>query len=261
MAAITLMTDFGAADHYVACMKGVILQRAPTAPIVDVTHLIQPFDVVHGAFVLRQIFEYFPQGSIHIAVVDPGVGSSRRILAARYSDQIVLAPDNGLLTFVHRDFILAELRSIENTRLYQAEVSRTFHGRDVFAPVAAQLWQGMPLDNVGPIVRELELLNIDRPKTLQQGGIEGQVLYVDHFGNIVSNISGDDLGMVKAPFERMVVHVGPIRVGHLRTTYSDVRPGEVLAVMGSTGMLEIAVNQGNAAAQLRAGPGTVVSVR
>jgi S-adenosylmethionine hydrolase len=114
---------------------------------------------------------------------------------------------------------------------------------------------------VGPIVRELELLNIDRPKALQQGGIEGTVLYVDHFGNIVSNISADDLGMVKSSYERMVVHVGPIRVGPLRTTYSDVRPGEILAVLGSTGMLEIAVNQGNAAAQLRAGPGTVVAVR
>lgn len=258
---ITLLTDFGVADHYVACMKGVILQRAPHAQIIDVSHSIQPHDVVHGAFVLRQVFEYFPVGSIHIAVIDPGVGSSRRIIAARYSGQIVLAPDNGLLTFVHRDFMLEELRSIENQRLFRQEVSRTFHGRDVFAPVAGHLMQGTSLDKVGPIVRELQLLNLERPKKLDQGGVEGQVLYIDHFGNCISNISVADLGAVRSPPERMTVQVGPLRIGHLHTTYADVNPGEIVAMIGSTGMLEVAVNQGNAAAHLRAAPGTLVMVR
>lgn len=258
---ITLLTDFGMADHYVACMKGVILQRAPLAQIIDVTHMIQPHDVVHGAFVLRQIFEHYPPGTIHIAVVDPGVGSSRRIVAARYSGQIVLTPDNGLLTFVHRDFVLQELRSIENQRLFRPEVSRTFHGRDVFAPVAGQLCQGTAFEKLGPIVRELQLLNLERPKRLEQGGVEGQVLYIDHFGNCISNISAADLGQVKAPPERMTVQVGPLRVGHLHTTYADVNPGEIVAMIGSTGMLEVAVNQGSAAAHLRAAPGTLVMVR
>lgn len=258
---ITLMTDFGQADHYVACMKGVILQRAPGATILDVTHMIQPHDVVHGAFILRQVFEHFPVGSIHIAVVDPGVGTQRRILAARYSGQTVLAPDNGLLTFVHRDFILEELRSVENQRLFRDEVSRTFHGRDVFAPVAGHLALGMPLDKLGPVVRELQLLNIEKPKRLEQGAVEGQILYIDHFGNCISNISANDLSLAKAPAERLSVQVGPLRVGRLHRSYGDVSPGEIVAVIGSTGMLEIAVNQGNAAAHLRASPGTLVLVR
>jgi hypothetical protein len=261
MSVITLLSDFGEADHYVACMKGVLLQRAPTAQIVDITHVIQPQDIVHGAFVLRQTFEYFPQGTIHIAVVDPGVGTKRRILAARYANQIVLAPDNGMMTFLHRDFVLEELRVVENSRLYQNEVSNTFHGRDVFAPVAGHLWQGMLFEKVGPIARELELLNIEQPKSLERGGLEGQVLYVDHFGNVISNISAADLQRVRSPMERMNVQVGPLRVGHLHTTYADVKPGEVVAVIGSTGMLEVAVNQGNAASHLRAAPGTIIVVR
>lgn len=261
MSAITLLTDFGNADHYVACMKGVLLQRAPTAQIVDITHSIQPQDVVHGAFVLRQVFEYFPPGTIHIAIVDPGVGSKRRMLVARYGNQTILAPDNGLMTFIHRDFVMEELRVIDNSRLYQNDVSNTFHGRDIFAPVASHLWQGMLLEKVGPAARELELLNIDRPKSLERGGLEGQVLYVDHFGNVISNISAADLQGVRPPLERLNVHVGPLRIGNLHTTYSDVNPGEIVAVIGSTGMLEIAVNQGNAASHLRAAPGTIVVVR
>lgn len=261
MSTVTLITDFGEADHYVACMKGVILQRAPHVNIVDVTHIVQPHDVVHGAFVLRQVFEYFAPGTIHIGVVDPGVGTTRRLLAARYADQILLVPDNGLVTFVHRDFVLQELRSIENSQLYRAEVSNTFHGRDVFAPIAGLLAQGLLLEQVGPEIRNLELLNVDRPKHLPHGAIEGHVLYIDHFGNVISNISQSDLGSVGHAPDRMDVHVGPLRIGHIHTTYADVSPGEIVAVIGSTGMLEIAINQGNAAAHLRATPGTVVIVR
>jgi len=261
MAAITLLTDFGQADHYVACMKGVILQRAPTAQIIDVTHMIRPQDVVHGAFVLRQVFEYCPPGTIHIAVIDPGVGSRRRIMAARYGSQTILAPDNGLLTFIHRDFVLEELRVVENSRLYENDVSNTFHGRDIFAPVAGHLWQGMLMEKVGPLARELELLNIDRPQLLEQGGLEGKVLYIDHFGNLITNISEGDLGKLKGGIQRQGVSVGPLRVGTVRTTYSDVRQGEIVALIGSTGMLEVAVNQGSAAKQLQASPGTVILVR
>jgi S-adenosylmethionine hydrolase len=261
MSVITLLTDFGESDHYVACMKGVILQRAPMAQIVDVTHMIQPHDIVHGAFILRQVFEHFPPDTIHLAIVDPGVGGPRRVLAARYAGQTILAPDNGLLSFVHRDFLLEELRSVENTRLYRSEVSSTFHGRDVFAPVAGHLWQGLGMDKLGPTARELELLNIERPKLLEHGGLEGQVLYVDHFGNVVSNINSGDLGTVRGPIERLNVHVGPLRVGPLHSTFADVNPGEVVAIIGSTGMLEIAINQGSAAAHLHAAPGTIIVVR
>mgnify|MGYP001209269856 CR=1 FL=1 len=261
MRIITLTTDFGESDHYIACMKGVILQLAPTVHIVDVTHVIQPHDVVHGAFVLRQVFDHFPDGTIHIAVVDPGVGTTRRLLAVRYETQIVLSPDNGLVSLVHRDFAMEELREISNTRLFRQEISATFHARDVLAPVAGHLAQGMALGNVGPLINQLEILNLDRPTPLTNGGIQGQVLYVDRFGNLITNIGQADLASLSIGTHPYHIHVGPLRVGPLRTTYGDVASGDIIAIVGSTGMLEVAINQGSAAAQLRAAPGTIVVVR
>ncbi|RIK64849.1 MAG: hypothetical protein DCC65_13430 [Planctomycetota bacterium] len=261
MPVITLTTDFGDADHYVACMKGVILQLAPEAHIVDVTHTIPPHDVVRGAFVLRQIFDYYPPGTIHVSVVDPGVGTSRRLIAASYDGQLVLAPDNGLVSLIHRDIALDELRAVANARLFRQEVSSTFHGRDVLAPVAGHLARGMALSNVGPMIEQLEILNLDPPAMLPNGGIEGQVLYVDHFGNLITNISEADVAAAMGPQPDLNVYVGPLRVGPLRTTYGDVNTGEIVALIGSTGMLEIAINQGNAASGLRASPGTIVIVR
>jgi S-adenosylmethionine hydrolase len=261
MPIITLTTDFGEADHYVACMKGVILQQVPTAQLVDVTHTINQHDVVHGAFVLRQVVEHFPVGTIHIAVVDPGVGTARRLLAARYEGHTILAPDNGLVSLVHRDFALDELHSIENTRLFRQEVSTTFHGRDILAPVAASLARGLSLDSVGPPIDQLEILNLEKADTLPSGGIEGQVLYVDKFGNLISNISAEEVSVMYPSFEGLQVHVGPLRIGPLRTTYADVAEGEMVAIVGSTGMIEVAANQGNAAVQLRASPGTIVLIK
>jgi S-adenosyl-L-methionine hydrolase (adenosine-forming) len=261
MKIITLTSDFGEADHYIACMKGVILQHAPDARIIDVTHVIQPHDVVHGAFVLRQVFEYFPIGTIHVAVVDPGVGTSRRLIAARYEGQVFLAPDNGLVSLVHRDFRLEELRSIENQHLFGEIISATFHGRDILAPVAGHLARGIRFETVGPLIAELEVLNLDRPTALPNGGVEGQILYVDRFGNLITNIAETDLAAAVGVARNLNVYVGPLRVGPLRTTYAEVNVGEVVALIGSTGMLEIAINQGNAAAQLRALPGTIVVAR
>jgi len=256
---ITLTTDFGEADHYIACMKGVILQHAPAVQLVDVSHSIGPHDVVHGAFILRQVFEHFPMGTIHIAVVDPGVGTSRRLIATRYEGQFILAPDNGLISLVHRDFKLEELRVLQNTRLFRDEISMTFHGRDVLAPVAGHLAAGMSFEDVGPLIDELEILNLERPSALPDGGLEGQVLYVDRFGNLITNISLEDIETRHG--ERVQVYVGPLRIGALRATYADVNPGEIVALIGSTGMVEIAINQGNAATQLRATPGTIVILR
>ncbi len=261
MAIITLTTDFGAADHYVACMKGVILQQAPATQIVDITHSIAAHDVVHGAFVIRQAFDHFPEGTIHVVVVDPGVGTTRRLLAASYDGQIILAPDNGIVSLVHRDFALDELRHIANARLFRQDVSATFHGRDILAPVASHLARGMSLVNVGPLIDQLEILNLEQPAPLPHGGIQGQVLYVDHFGNLITNISEADLAAAIGRARDLSVYVGPLRVGPLRMTYADVNPGEIVAILGSTGMLEVAINQGSAAAQLRAAPGTLVIVR
>lgn len=261
MATITFTTDFGEADHYIACMKGVVLQLAPAARLIDVTHLIGAHDVVHGAFVLRQVFDYFPDGAIHVAVVDPGVGTTRRLIAARYGGQVILAPDNGLVTLVHRDFVLAELRVIQNESLFRSRISATFHGRDILAPVAGHLARGLTLDHVGPMIDQLELLNLEPSQRLADGSLQGQVLYVDHFGNLISNISEEELLRHGGGDPRMNVHVGPLRIGPLRRTYGDVAVGEIVAIIGSTGMLEVAINQGDAAERLRAEPGTVVVVR
>lgn len=261
MAIVTLTTDFGAADHYVACMKGVILQIAPDSRLVDVTHQIARHDVVHAAFVLRRTFEYFPRGTIHVVVVDPGVGTTRRLLGLSYAGQVVLAPDNGSVSLVHRDFPLADIRSIDNRDLFLRDVSSTFHGRDILAPVAGHLAAGTPLAAVGPSITQLEILNLPQPQPLPDGGLEGQVLSVDAFGNLITNLSRTDCDACLYRRRQAQVYVGPLRIGPLLNTYGDVAPGEILALIGSAGALEIAINQGNAAVRLRAGPGTPILLR
>jgi S-adenosylmethionine hydrolase len=261
MPIVTFMTDFGTSDHYVACMKGVVLSIAPEVQIIDITHRIERHDVVHGAFVLRQTFEFFPRGSIHVAVVDPGVGTTRRLIAGQYASQTVLAPDNGLISLIHRDFPLTDLRSIENRRLFRSSVSSTFHGRDILAPVAGHLASGVNLATIGPTAAQLEILNLPEPVVLPDGGVEGQVLYVDAFGNLTSNISRSVVDACLSRRRQAQVHVGPLRIGPIRHTYADVKTGDILALLGSSGTLEIAINQGSAAERLHAGPGTTVILR
>jgi len=261
MAIVTLLTDFGISDHYVACMKGVVLNIAPTAYLIDVTHQIERHDVVHAAVVLRQVFEHFPRGTVHIVVVDPGVGTTRRLLALQYSGQFILAPDNGVVTLVHRDLPLIEIRSIENRDLFRRHVSSTFHGRDILAPIAGFLAAGGSISSVGPVVTQLEMLNLPRPIVLPDGGIEGQVIYRDTFGNLISNITVDEAKSCMLRRPQAEVYVGPLRIGPIRRTYADVGQGEILALLSSAGTLEIAINQDSAATRLRAAPGSTVILR
>ncbi len=260
MPIVTLTTDFGTSDHYVACMKGVILQETPAAQIVDVTHSIRRHDILQAAFVLRQTFDCFPAGTIHVVVVDPGVGTPRRLLAIKYSGQIVLAPDNGVVSLVHRDFVLEDIREIGNRQIMREKQSNTFHGRDVLAPAAGFLASGGGLYRVGEPVGELELINLRAPTVMGDGAIEGRVVYIDSFGNCITNISREDV--IKFSQERVAeVYVGPTRIGPLQATYADVDIGEPIALIGSADCLEIAVNQGSAADMLKATPGTRVFVR
>ncbi len=261
MAIVTLTTDFGVSDHYVACMKGVILQAAPATYLIDVTHQIERHDVVHAAVVLRQVFEYYPRGTIHVVVVDPGVGTTRRLLALQYSGQTILSPDNGIVSLVHRDMQLMEIRGVENQELFRRHVSSTFHGRDVLAPVAGFLASGGAISSVGPPVAQLEILNLPKPVMLSDGGIEGQILYKDTFGNLISNIGRDDLKNCLLRRPQAEVYAGALRIGPVRRTYADVGPGEILALISSSGSLEIAMNQDSAAVRLRVGPGSAVIVR
>lgn len=260
MPVIGLITDFGLADHYVACMKGVILQINPKANIVDISHDIASQDVFHAAFVLRQCLPHFPTDTIFVAVVDPTVGTPRPILAGRYSQRIVLAPDNGLLTLVHRDAELQELRTVENRRLFAPTLSATFHGRDIFAPVAAQLSRGLSLDHVGPVADRIEVLDLPKPRRQDDGSIDGEVLLADRYGNLVTNISMLDLSSERAGNRHFAVSVKGQAVGPIRITYADVPRGEPLAIIGSSQMLEIAVNHGSAATHLNARRGDAVHV-
>ncbi|HOA75663.1 MAG TPA: SAM-dependent chlorinase/fluorinase [Phycisphaerae bacterium] len=260
MAIVALLTDFGTTDYYVAAMKGSILQVDPKATLVDISHDIPSQDVYHAAFVLRQVLPCFPAKTIFTCVVDPGVGTSRRILAARYSDRVILAPDNGLLTLVHRDADLQEVRTVENRRFFASTLSSTFHGRDIFAPVAGHLSKGVALDHLGPVADRIEILNLAKPVRHPDGSMTGEVQIVDRFGNLITNISVLDLSAARAGHRQLQVSVKGVVVGPLRITYGDVPPGELVALIGSSQMLEIGVNQGSAAERLGARRGDPVQV-
>jgi S-adenosylmethionine hydrolase len=261
MPIVALLTDFGTADYYVAAMKGAILQINPKVTLVDISHEIASQDVLQAAFVLRQVLPCFPAETIFVAVVDPGVGTSRRILAARYNDRIILAPDNGLLTLVHRDADLQEIRTVENRRLFATSLSTTFHGRDIFAPVAAHLSKGTSLDLLGPVADRIEILDLAKPVRKSDGSTAGQVFLIDHFGNLITNISVIDLSAARAGNHHHQIYYKQRLIGPIRVTYSDVPPGELLAIIGSSQMLEIAVNHGSAAQVLDARRGDPILLR
>ena len=261
---ITLLTDFGIASTYPAQMKGVILGRCPGAVLVDLSHDVPRHDVRTAAFMLASAAKAFPQGTIHAAVVDPQVGSARRALAAEVAGQTYLAPDNGLLTVVlgggpgRQDRPLpGRVVSIENRSLFRTDVSSTFHGRDIFAPVAAALARGTPLEDLGPPVASVQWLDV--PAARRDGGsIRGEVLYVDPFGNLVTNITGDQVAGAEP--SRVAVHVGGAVIRGLSRAYSDVAAGMLLIYIGSAGLLEVAVNRQSASARLGADLGTPVRV-
>lgn len=240
---ITLTTDFGLRDPYVAAMKGVIHSLCPQARIEDLTHEIAPQDVGEAAFFLAGASPWFPRETIHVAVVDPGVGTKRRSIAVRAGGQYFIGPDNGIFTVLLREFPLENAHVIESPAFMLHNVSPTFHGRDVFAPMAAHLANGATLLDVGPAAGPLTALNIPEPQTRPGGVVEGEVVRVDRFGNAISNIHrrlcSVDCGCT--------VRAGGAAVSELSRTYGDRRAGELLALFGSSGYLEIAVNQGSAA--------------
>jgi len=261
MSLITLLTDFGRRDHYVAVMKGVMLQIAPQARLIDITHEINPQDVVHAAFVLRQAWSWFPAGSVHLAVVDPGVGSSRRILAGRYAGRFVVAPDNGLISMVHRELPLEAMHVVDNRNYALANVSATFHGRDILAPAAAHVAAGLPLQKLGPSTDHLEILQLAGPQTEQDFGISGRILCADHFGNLITNISRQHLLAIYQHRAEVQVYLDEVCIGPVRSSYHEVAGGQPLALIGSSDYLEISVNRGSARETLAPADEAVVRVR
>jgi len=247
MSIVTLITDFGTRDPYVGALKGVILQIAPQVNIVDISHEIEPQNVLHGAFVLRHVWTWYPPETIHLAVVDPGVGSDRRVIVGRYSGRFIIAPDNGLVTLVHRELTAEAMHTVENPRFFLPGPSRTFHGRDVMAPVAAHLANGVRLPEFGPATDRLELLPVEHVAVNTGHSVRGSVLHVDKFGTLVTNIRLEQVMAMSSARLPAEVVVNGTSIGPVRSTFSDVPVGEAIAFIGSCGLLEIAVNQGSAA--------------
>ncbi len=237
---VTLLTDFGLQDEYVGVMKGAILSIQPSAVIVDLCHQIPPGDVERAAWLLGWSWRYFPPDTVHVAVVDPGVGSDRKILCVSHRKQLFLAPDNGLLSRVLAGSRRLHAVWVKNPRFFLKPLSQTFHGRDIFAPVAARLCAGLDTSELGPRVRMIRLLPASRPDR-RKGGYLGQILQFDRFGNAVTN-----LPWVANVQGRWGIQVGGRRIAEIRSSYSAVPEGTPLAVVGSRGLLEIAVNCGSA---------------
>ena len=247
---ITLTTDFGLEDEYVGVIHGVMATLAPQARIIDLCHHIRPQDIRQGAFILQAAAPYFPKETIHLAIVDPGVGSNRHLLAIRALGQIFLGPDNGVLTPFLHDQSFEEAILLDCPQLYLAPLSTTFHGRDILAPVAAALANGAGLSALGTPALKENLTTLASP-TLHihpiHGTIAGAVIYIDHFGNLTTNIHQHDLsGLGADPTSLQIFHRKQQTTG-LASAYASLPEGEVLALIGSRGYLELAVAKGNAA--------------
>ncbi len=241
---VTLLTDFGARDAFVGVMKGVMLGINPALTFVDLSHEVPPQDILAGALLLRSAAPFFPPRTIHLAVVDPGVGSRRRPLLVETQDALFIGPDNGLLSLAAPVGSLVRIIHLTNAQFFLSQQSRTFHGRDLFAPMAAHVSRGVAPERCGVIVPTMEQLSLP-PVQPQPNGIIGCVIHIDHFGNVITNISEADL----RPFSRevLLVSIGDVHLNGIDATYAAVAVGAPVALLNSWGMLEIAVRNGSAA--------------
>lgn len=239
---ITLTTDFGLQDAYVGIMKGVILGISPQVQLVDLSHQIPPQDVVAGAFVLHNAYRFFPARTVHVVVVDPGVGSSRRPIVVDTSHGQFVGPDNGIFSLIYEKEFVNQIVEIQNPQLIMPKVSKTFHGRDIFAPVAAHLWQETPLDTFGPSVSDPVALDFWKIKT-SETMIQGQIAYIDQFGNGIITLSREQIEEKGKEFR---IEVAGRVFKQVYQIYEDAKKGEALLLYGSHDKLEISVNGGNA---------------
>ena len=267
-AIITLTTDLGLADSYVAAMKGVMLGINPEARLIDICHTIKPQNIAQAAFVLSTAYQFFPRGTIHMVIVDPGVGSERRAIIVRTPVADFVAPDNGVLSYVIQQFSARPIEAsqqiqlgpeleavaITNPQFWRSPVSPTFHGRDIFAPVAARLSLGLPPREFGEAIDSVTILPLSHPYRAPDGSIVGHILHIDSFGNLITNIKSDDL-----PQRAIIIEVGNQLISGLSRTYAEGRG--LLALIGSSGYLEVALKGGSAGALLNAEVGDEVRVR
>jgi S-adenosylmethionine hydrolase len=254
---IALLTDFGLRDHYVGTMKGVVLGVCPDVTLVDISHDIPAHDVLAGALELGAAYRYFPDGTIFLVVVDPGVGSARRGIAAEAGEHRFVAPDNGVLSVIFEQAKPKRVVELTDRRYARPTISRTFEGRDRFAPAAAWLAKGVNLTALGRAAGPTVHLDVPAVRTSAEG-IEGEVLRVDRFGNLITNIDRASLEKLAAP---IAIEVGSRQIPRIVSTYADAPDGELCALVGSSDHLEVAVSGGSAAKALGLGRGAAVHVR
>jgi S-adenosylmethionine hydrolase len=260
-ALITLTTDFGLNDHYVGTMKGAILKVNPAAQIVDICNSVQPYDLLDGALTLTQAYSYFPNGTIHVVVVDPGVGTARRPIIVDAGNHTFVGPDNGVFSFVYEREERVTVRHITAEHYFLQPVSATFHGRDIFAPIAGYLSKGVESSKIGDVVTDYLKFAPPHPVAVNAHTMKGMVMKVDGFGSLITSFHPRDVPQLfqpSAPF-RILVGKGEIRT--MKTTFAQGTAGEVFAMVGSSGFLEIVANRGSAAQILAVGRGGEVTVQ
>jgi S-adenosyl-L-methionine hydrolase (adenosine-forming) len=258
---ITITTDFGEHDYFVGVMKGVILKINPEAVIVDINHQVNSYDIFDGAFTLVQSYLYFPPDTIHLVVVDPGVGSTRRPILVRTMNYKFVAPDNGVLSLIYEREDNVDVRHVTADHYFLKPVSNTFHGRDIFAPVAAWVSRGTEIEKFGEVITDYAKFASPRPKRESENLVKGVAIKVDKFGNIITNIRPEDVPQLfteNPPHFRIAVNRH--EVTQLHSSYSMGQPSEIFAIVGSSGFLEIGTNRGSAAKALNINRGAEVAV-
>jgi S-adenosylmethionine hydrolase len=254
---LTLTTDFGLADHFVGTMKGVILGICPAAQIVDISHGVTPFAIAEGAYLIAEAWRYFPKKTVHVVVVDPGVGSARRPILVEAGGQYFLGPDNGVLSMVYLHE-KCKVRHIANEKLFRHPVSQTFHGRDIFAPVGAHLAAGVPPARTGKLMRDYLKPEFEKPHRAGKRTWIGRILKIDRFGNIVTNFHVSDFaGLEMRPF---TLGLGPREVTWLARSYAECPAGELCLILGSSGYFEVSLREGSAAQLVKCEPGAAVEL-
>lgn len=265
MSTITLLTDFGSEDAYVGVMKGVILSIYSSAKIIDISHAVDPQDLIEAAYLIKSCYKFFPEHTVHIVVVDPGVGSDRAIVALEMMGHVFLGPNNGVLTLLMDEGKIDAMVRVENTRFFLNPISQTFHGRDIFAPVGAHIAKGIDITSLGSPLEPQGLVCLDIPKPHISNGDEliGTIVSIDRFGNCISNIDEDCLKKFsgKDAEKRFEIKTGKNIIMGLSQRYADVEPESFLAIFGSFGYLELALNCGNASRRLKIKKGDTITLR
>ena len=264
MPVITLLTDFGSADEYVGVMKGVMLSICPSVSVVDITHQLEPQNIEQAAYLVPAYFHYFPEGTIHIVVVDPGVGSQRAVLAVHFRKHFFIAPDNGVLSLLLRDQKSDTVIEVNTSEFFLEPVSATFHGRDIFAALGAHMACGLKIDSLGSSrrIEDIVRLNDLTCQVTASGELVGKIVSIDRFGNLISNIDAVQLRDFCRfePSKQIYITIGALTIRGMAKTYADAAAEEPLALIGSRGYLEIALNCANAQEQLKARKGDRVCI-